>query len=131
MLGVSLLRTVIFIATLTKNTLDSGDDFVSALPSPFRIIPPLLRWIEIDNVMRPTGKHFAVYLETLPCPVTELFVVHRIAAPMIDAPPPCFVIAHFRGLPETPNDRVERPATMTVPRPEAAYDASRSARTRC
>jgi hypothetical protein len=29
------------------------------------------------------------------------------------------------------NDRVERPATMPVPRPDAAHDASRSARTRC
>jgi hypothetical protein len=31
----------------------------------------------------------------------------------------------------TPNDRVERPATMTVPRPDAAHNAPRSARTRC
>ena len=30
-----------------------------------------------------------------------------------------------------PNDRVERPTTMTVPRPDAAHDASRSARTCC
>jgi hypothetical protein len=30
-----------------------------------------------------------------------------------------------------PNDRVERPATMTVPRPDAAHDAPLSARTRC
>ena len=29
------------------------------------------------------------------------------------------------------NDRVERPATMTVPRPDAAHHAPRSARTRC
>jgi hypothetical protein len=29
------------------------------------------------------------------------------------------------------NDRVERPATMTVPRPDAAHHATRSARTRC
>jgi hypothetical protein len=29
------------------------------------------------------------------------------------------------------NDRVERPATMTRPRPDAAHDAPRSARTRC
>jgi hypothetical protein len=31
----------------------------------------------------------------------------------------------------TTNDRVERPATMTAQRPDAAHDASRSARTRC
>jgi hypothetical protein len=30
----------------------------------------------------------------------------------------------------TSNDRVERPATMTVPRPDAAHDVSRSAPTR-
>jgi hypothetical protein len=29
--------------------------------------------------------------------------------------------------PLQPNDRVERPATMTVPRPDAAHSASRSA----
>ena len=29
------------------------------------------------------------------------------------------------------NDRVERPDTMPVPRPDAAHDAPRSARTRC
>ena len=29
------------------------------------------------------------------------------------------------------NDPVERPATMTVPRPDAAHHASRPARTRC
>jgi len=31
----------------------------------------------------------------------------------------------------TSNDRVERPATMTMPRPDAAHDTSRSARTHC
>jgi hypothetical protein len=30
-----------------------------------------------------------------------------------------------------PNGCVERPATMTVPRTDAAHDASRYARTRC
>jgi hypothetical protein len=30
-----------------------------------------------------------------------------------------------------PNDRVERPATTDVPRPDAAHHAPRSARTRC
>src|ERR1700680_812653 len=29
------------------------------------------------------------------------------------------------------NDRVERPSTTAVPRPDAAHDAPRSARTRC
>jgi hypothetical protein len=29
------------------------------------------------------------------------------------------------------NDRVERPATMPMPRPDAAHHASRSAPTRC
>jgi len=29
------------------------------------------------------------------------------------------------------NDRVERPATLPVPRPDAAHDAPRSAPTRC
>ena len=32
---------------------------------------------------------------------------------------------------QTPNDRVERPPTMTVPRPDAARDLPRSAPTRC
>src|SRR5450631_3178769 len=41
------------------------------------------------------------------------------------------VISFHRRLSGLPNDRVERPATMTMPRPDAAHYASRSARTRC
>src|SRR5450631_2831829 len=36
---------------------------------------------------------------------------------------------HVASMPH--NDRVERPAAMTVPRPDAAHDAPRSAPTRC
>ena len=38
-------------------------------------------------------------------------------------------LSHLAG--KMPNDRVERPAMMAMPRPDAAHDASRSAPTRC
>jgi hypothetical protein len=42
-----------------------------------------------------------------------------------------FSLVSTPALSVTSNDRVERPATTAVPRPDAAHDALRSARTRC
>jgi hypothetical protein len=55
--------------------------------------------------------------------------LHKTLRGEFNSPRICAIARHERHA--MPNDRVERPATMTVPRTDAAHGASRSARTTC